>query len=56
VRMYGAAAVIRYRSRLDIAGDDQESVPRLHWHTDIYERRDDRWQIVWSQATEVLDS
>jgi hypothetical protein len=26
----------------------------LHcWHTDSYEQRDGRWQVVWSQATEI---
>jgi hypothetical protein len=26
----------------------------LHaWHTDVYERRDGRWQVVWSQATTI---
>ena len=24
-----------------------------YWHTDGYERRDGRWQVVWSQATRI---
>jgi len=23
------------------------------WHTDCYERKDERWQAVWSQATVI---
>jgi hypothetical protein len=52
VRAYGQSAVIRYRSRIEI------SVGPTHfsdecWHTDLYEQRDGRWQIVWSQATKI---
>ena len=46
VRVYGDAAVIRYESEIEIhrtRGHD--------WHTDVYEKRDGRWQIVWSQTT-----
>ena len=25
----------------------------LFWHTDIYERRNERWQAVWSWATRI---
>lgn len=46
VRVYGDAAVIRYESDLEIHGN------RGHdWHTDVYEKRDGRWQVVWSQTT-----
>jgi len=56
VRRYGAAAVIRYQAELEIivAG---EHVPRArYWHTDLYERRGGRWQVVWSHATQILQS
>jgi hypothetical protein len=53
VRLYGDAAVIRYRSLLEIVFEGRQS-PRSHyWHTDSYERRDGRWQAVWSQATAI---
>jgi uncharacterized protein DUF4440 len=46
VRVYGDAAVIRYESEIEIHGT------RGHdWHTDLYEKRAGRWQIVWSQTT-----
>jgi hypothetical protein len=25
----------------------------LFWHTDVWERRADGWQAVWSQATRI---
>jgi ketosteroid isomerase-like protein len=46
VRVHGDAAVIRYESDLEIHGSRGH-----HWHTDLYEKRDGRWQIVWSQTT-----
>jgi hypothetical protein len=52
VRLYGDAAVIRYRAQLEIVVQEQEISLRGYWHTDLYERRDGRWQVVWSQATE----
>jgi hypothetical protein len=57
VRTYGDAAVLRYPAEMVLAtGDpDADAVPVvLHlWHTDHYERRHGRWQVVWSQATVV---
>jgi hypothetical protein len=57
VRRYGDAAVLRYQAEMVLASGDPVAdaspvVMRL-WHTDLYERRDGRWQIVWSQATEI---
>jgi Domain of unknown function (DUF4440) len=53
VRLYGDAAVIRYRSQLEIVVQGSH-VPRpRYWHADIYERREGRWQVVWSQATRI---
>ncbi len=51
VRMHGEAAVIRYRSKLEIVVQGQQVPLQHYWHTDSYERRDGRWQVVWSQAT-----
>jgi hypothetical protein len=50
VRSYGDAAVLRYPAEMAFG-----SGARLRpWHTDLYERRDGRWQVVWSQATEIV--
>lgn len=48
-RITPAMAALRYRATLSFP-----SGPTLHCcHTDLYECRDDRWQAVWSQATEI---
>jgi hypothetical protein len=54
VRPYGRAALIRYQSRLEIVVRGQKISLRRYGHTDSYEKRGGRWQVVWSQATEVL--
>ena len=53
VRLYGRAAVIRYRSQLEIVVKGEKVPLDRHWHTDTYEKRDGRWQVVWSQATRI---
>jgi len=60
VRVYDGAAVLRYRSRLVFlikgpAGTDTVK-PFGYWHTDLYEKRPDGWQAVWSQATRIAES
>ena len=51
VRLYDEVALIRYRSRLHMSLDGAAGELRHVWHTDDYEKRDGRWQIVWSHAT-----
>jgi hypothetical protein len=53
VRFHGDAAVIRYRSRLEIVVDGQRVPEAQYWHTDSYEKGTGQWQVVWSQATLV---
>jgi uncharacterized protein DUF4440 len=52
VRLYGDAAVLRYQRDFDlvIAGT---RLTHKAWSTELYERRDGRWQIVWEQTTAV---
>jgi hypothetical protein len=50
-RLHGDAAVIRYRSRLEIVVDGQRVPEAQYWHTDSYEKHAGKWQVVWSQAT-----
>ena len=53
VRVLGpSAAVLRYQAAIDAAWPGGHDADRF-WHTDIYERRDGRWQAVWSQATRI---
>lgn len=53
VRLYGAAAVIRYRSEAEVVVRGQKIPRRAYWNTGLYEKRDSRWQIVWFQVTEI---
>ena len=57
VRVNGSTAILRYRATLVmiVAGADTVK-PYGHWHTDVYEKRDGRWQAVWSQATAIKNS
>jgi hypothetical protein len=53
VRLYGTAAIIRYRSQLEIVVRGHRAEQGRYWHTDAYEKKDGRWQVVWSHATEI---
>jgi hypothetical protein len=57
VRVYDHGAVLRYRSqlRLIVTQRDRVDTTKLYptWHTDLYERRPQGWQVVWSQATHI---
>jgi hypothetical protein len=53
VRLYSGVAIIRYRSQAQAVAAGQKTPLRRFWHTDVYEKRDGRWQAVWSQATLV---
>lgn len=43
-------AVLRYQARISF----DEGPGFTCWHTDCYRLRDDRWQVVWSQATQII--
>ena len=47
----GPVAVVRYQARISF--DDRAGL--RCWHTDCYRLRDELWQVVWSQATQILD-
>jgi hypothetical protein len=53
VRVCGDAACLRYLSLLDIVVAGRAMAPGHYWHTDYYERRAGRWQVVWSHATKA---
>jgi len=54
VRLYGDVAVIRYRAELRIKVKTMPNAPSgRFWHTDVYEKRNGVWQVVWSQATQI---
>jgi hypothetical protein len=52
VRDFDGLGVIRYQARIEILVSGQLDTG-LFWHTDVYERRQDTWQAVWSQATRI---
>lgn len=55
VRLYGDAAVIRYRdARFDVNSGSTVVHRGPMYHTNVYESRDGQWQIVWSQASGVI--
>jgi hypothetical protein len=54
VRTYGEVALIRYQSQIEIVVQGKMYPRAPVWHTDAYERRDGRWQVVWSHATLVV--
>lgn len=55
VRLYGNSAVLRYQARLRISIKGSPGRAVRFWHTDLYERRNGQWQIVWAHATQLND-
>lgn len=53
VRLHGDMAILRYQAQLEIIVYGQKAPLHRFWHMDAYEKRDGRWQVVWSQATEI---
>src|SRR5438132_4253642 len=53
VRISGDTAAIRYQSVIEGVRAGQPFPRNHYWHTDTYERRAGRWQVVWSHATRV---
>ena len=52
VRVHGDSAVTRVKLKFKVVAQGQ-TVQHEGWTTDQFERRDDRWQVVWSQTTAV---
>ena len=53
VRLYGDVAVIRYQAELEIMVQGRHVPRQRYWHTDLYERHQGEWQVVWSHATGI---
>lgn len=53
VRLFGQGAAIRYQSELEVTFGQHHMPRATHWHTDLYEKRNGVWQLVWSHATAV---
>ena len=56
VHVLGDAGCVRYHSNLEIVVAGRHIDLSRYWHTDYYERRDGRWQVVWSHATEIHEN
>jgi Domain of unknown function (DUF4440) len=54
VRVHGDSAVARVKLKFKVVAHGQ-TVQHEGWTTDLFERRDGRWQVVWSQTTAVPD-
>lgn len=54
VKLYVDAAVIRYQAEIKIKVKSIPNAPEgKFWHTDLYEKQDGQWKVVWSQATQI---
>ena len=53
VRLFGSAAVIRYQANLRVSVKGSAGRAVTFWHTDLYEKRNGQWQIVWAHATQI---
>jgi hypothetical protein len=51
-RAHDDTAIVRYRVAIEIEFPDGRDEGTF-WHTDYWERRDGRWQAVWSHATRI---
>ncbi len=52
VKLYGDVAVIRYDdSQFEIAVNGELARTGMLRHINLYEKRNDQWQVVWSQAS-----
>jgi hypothetical protein len=53
VRAHERVAALRYRSTMQVTFGAHQVPQAEYWHTDLYEKRSDDWQVVWSQATGI---
>jgi hypothetical protein len=52
-QIYGEAAVLHYRARLEIVVQGEVQPEQHLWQTEVYEKRGGHWQAVWSQSTRI---
>ena len=52
VRVHGDSAVARVKVRLKVVAGGQATDCGA-WNTDLFERRQGHWQLVWSQTTAI---
>ena len=54
VRLLGNNAVARVKLKFKVVAGGQ-TLQHEGWTTDLFERRDGRWKVVWSQSTAIPD-
>jgi len=55
VRLYRNSSVLRYKAHLRLSVNGSAGRDVHFWHTDLYEKRNGRWQVVWAHATLVKE-
>jgi len=55
VKMYRGSAVIRYKAHLKVSVNGSAGRDVHFWHTDLYEKRNGQWQVVWAHASMVKE-
>ena len=53
VRLSGDSAALRFQAHFDLVVGGDTRVTHRGWITELYERREGRWRIVWEQATAI---
>ena len=53
VRMSADSASLRFQASFDLVVGGDTHLTHQGWITELYERRDGRWEIVWEQATAI---
>ena len=50
---YGDAATLRYRAAVEVAVQGEAQPVQHFWQVEVYEKRRDGWQTVFSQSTRI---
>jgi hypothetical protein len=54
VRVFGDNAVARVKLKFKVVAHGQ-TIQHEGWTTDLFQRRDGHWKVVWSQSTAIPD-
>ncbi len=54
VRVFGDDAVARVKLKFKVVAHGQ-TIQHEGWTTDLFQRRDGHWKVVWSQSTAIPD-
>jgi hypothetical protein len=52
IRTDGHQAVVTFSSKLDVSAG-KTHLRHQAWHTEVWEKTHDRWQVVWAQTTAI---